>query len=58
MKIVFDVIKKEGISSKTNKPYCMYILRSRFGDIVLNTRDRTGAIISFLYDNQNAERKE
>lgn len=59
MKVTFDVIKKEGISNKTNKPYCMYILRSHFGDIVLNThKDKAAAIIAYLYDNTRADRKE
>lgn len=51
MKVQFEVVKKEGISNRTKKPYCMYILRSSFGDIVLNPyKDKAAAVIVYMYD--------
>lgn len=55
------VVKKEGVSAKTNKPYKMYVLvveTEQFGDveIVLDTRtSRAGIVLSLLEDNERKE---
>lgn len=55
------VVKKEGISAKTYKPYKMYVLvveTEQFGDveIVLDSRtSRAGIILSLLADNERKE---
>lgn len=55
------VVKKEGISKKTGKPYEMYVLvveTEKFGDveIVLDNRtSRAGIILSLLADNKRKE---
>lgn len=55
------VVKKEGVSAKTGKPYKMYVLvveTEQFGDveIVLDTRaSRAGIVLSLLADNVRKE---
>lgn len=52
-----EIIVREGISSKTNKPYKLYVLvihTEVYGDveIVLDTyKSRAGIILSMLADN-------